>query len=422
MVCDCTECADGRMYATWVEFVCNNCFHTEGPFNQASQVSYDCSKCDGGTLEATWIEYVCNNCPHTKFGAESFETESLVEEPDWIPDGDGRALGQQNLDINLSPLHAEQTEYHTSNVFYADEDEAPLCEGCGRNQATVKWNPLKTWLLCDYCLEQAEEDDGGNMIPMDEEKIHQAEDLTSSEFVPFDQITSEIQQEWDETTVPVAADYEPLDEPTNANFSAESKLHPGLYRYKGKIGMRKGWTECQECDDIVKQKDVNWYYIKDYGQATICDSCVGKYNYKKDRLSKGGRHGELAILQFMEQDRKGAESFSAECVACDNTYRCDNCAINDKETPICDECMYQTPNMFLCQSCSVPVKRVPIGHRAFTFPLMYDPAYDPTKMPGFSAWSKEFAESLKAESVGSPSPTFNEGITGQDGPSAEPTL
>jgi len=40
-------------------------------------------------------------------GAESFESESLVEEPDWIPAGDGRALGQQNLDINLSPLHAE---------------------------------------------------------------------------------------------------------------------------------------------------------------------------------------------------------------------------------------------------------------------------------------------------------------------------
>ena len=41
------------------------------------------------------------------WGAETFESESLVEEPDWIPAGDGRALGQQNLDINLSPLHAE---------------------------------------------------------------------------------------------------------------------------------------------------------------------------------------------------------------------------------------------------------------------------------------------------------------------------
>ena len=96
-------------------------------------------------------------------------------------------------------------------------------------------------------------------------------------------------------------------------FEAE-KLHPGLYRYKGKIGLRKGWTECQSCDGLVKLNDINWYYIKNYGQATVCDSCVGKYNsyYKKDRLSKGGRHGELAIMQFMEQDKKSAETFNAE--------------------------------------------------------------------------------------------------------------
>ena len=115
--------------------------------------------CDCGCAESG----VCNcgeSCPcDCGCGVESFGTDSLVEEPDWIPDGDGRALGQQNLDINLSPLHAEQNEYHTSNVFYAE----------------VK-----------------------------------VKKMTSSEFVPFDQITSEIQQEWDETTAPIAADYEPF--------------------------------------------------------------------------------------------------------------------------------------------------------------------------------------------------------------------
>ena len=35
-------------------------------------------------------------------------TESVVQEPDWIPDGDGRAIGQQDFAINLSPLHAEE--------------------------------------------------------------------------------------------------------------------------------------------------------------------------------------------------------------------------------------------------------------------------------------------------------------------------
>tara|TARA_Y100000992_G_scaffold248873_1_gene180549 strand:+ start:119 stop:1426 length:1308 start_codon:yes stop_codon:yes gene_type:complete len=32
---------------------------------------------------------------------------ATVEEPDWIPDGDGRAIGQQDFAINLSPLHAD---------------------------------------------------------------------------------------------------------------------------------------------------------------------------------------------------------------------------------------------------------------------------------------------------------------------------
>ena len=64
-----------------------------------------------------------------------------------------------------------------------------------------------------------------------------AEDLTSSEFVPFDQITAEIQEEWDETTVPIAADYEPSNEPSNANFSAEIKTSS-----RGIISLqRKNW-------------------------------------------------------------------------------------------------------------------------------------------------------------------------------------
>ena len=43
--------------------------------------------------------------------------EPMVEEPSFIPDGDGRAIGQQNSSINLSPLHAETFE---------EEYECPL--------------------------------------------------------------------------------------------------------------------------------------------------------------------------------------------------------------------------------------------------------------------------------------------------------
>jgi len=55
-------------------------------------------------------------CPTKKMNWESYDKpnykrmmaeEPVVQEPDWIPQGDGRAVGQQDFAINLSPLHAE---------------------------------------------------------------------------------------------------------------------------------------------------------------------------------------------------------------------------------------------------------------------------------------------------------------------------
>lgn len=45
-----------------------------------------------------------------KFGFSA--EEPVVQEPDWIPQGDGRAIGQQDFAINLSPLHAESFHSH----------------------------------------------------------------------------------------------------------------------------------------------------------------------------------------------------------------------------------------------------------------------------------------------------------------------
>jgi len=52
------------------------------------------------------------------FDTESFNTEEpIVEEPAWIPAGDGRALGQQNFGINMSPLHAESFSAENKKPF-----------------------------------------------------------------------------------------------------------------------------------------------------------------------------------------------------------------------------------------------------------------------------------------------------------------
>lgn len=45
--------------------------------------------------------------------------EPMVEEPDFIPDGDGRALGQQTSSINLSPLHSESKLFNKTNTLIA---------------------------------------------------------------------------------------------------------------------------------------------------------------------------------------------------------------------------------------------------------------------------------------------------------------
>ena len=53
----------------------------------------------------------CKKCAEEVCGCSTMNAEeSAVQEPDWIPDGDGRAIGQQNFGINLSPLHAETFE------------------------------------------------------------------------------------------------------------------------------------------------------------------------------------------------------------------------------------------------------------------------------------------------------------------------
>jgi len=66
-------------------------------------------------------------------GYESFEAEPVVQEPDWIPAGDGRAIGQQDFAINLSPLHAEtlQPNVHFDPTGVSDEQWGEQIIGYG---------------------------------------------------------------------------------------------------------------------------------------------------------------------------------------------------------------------------------------------------------------------------------------------------
>ena len=338
--------------------------------------------CDCGCAESG----VCNcgeSCPcDCGCGVESFGTDSLVEEPDWIPDGDGRALGQQNLDINLSPLHAEQNEYHTSNVFYADED---------------------------------------------------VQKMTSSEFVPFDQITSEIQQEWDETTAPIAADYEPLDEPTNANFSADTS----------DIALSQ-----EEIEEIERGMDIDLSSFK----QRIANGASAKNVIETYRIR--GRHNRKELMDYEKrlyetetvgspsptfnegitgQDGPSAEptnaDFSAEETSMKQgwtiTYfgdKRDTRMAKKDGLAVMIEKLSKTSYQHKTNGVNWIVhygRYVDDGKGGRIIPLAelfrtYNGIFKWLNNPPFTIHNH-------AETVGSPSPTFDEGITGQDGPSAEPT-
>jgi len=83
----------------------------------------------------------CKKCAEGICGCSTMNAEeSAVQEPDWIPDGDGRAIGQQNFGINLSPLHAE-----TFNAELGFK-----CKFCGSTA-----EGLDTW-DDDYCSRACE--------------------------------------------------------------------------------------------------------------------------------------------------------------------------------------------------------------------------------------------------------------------------
>ena len=70
-------------------------------------------------LDYEYDTYVFTDAPQ---GGIFHADTATVEEPDWIPDGDGRAIGQQDFAINLSPLHAESKFDKVSDKI-ADEYE-----------------------------------------------------------------------------------------------------------------------------------------------------------------------------------------------------------------------------------------------------------------------------------------------------------
>ena len=76
-----------------------------------------------GNVEEELEDRMFNWESYDKPKYKTMMNESVVQEPDWIPDGDGRAVGQQDFAINMSPLHAEETPSLFDDWENLTEDE-----------------------------------------------------------------------------------------------------------------------------------------------------------------------------------------------------------------------------------------------------------------------------------------------------------
>ena len=101
--------------------------------------------------------------------------EPIVEEPAWIPAGDGRALGQQNFGINMSPLHAES--FNAENCVSCETPDwfwvGGLCSDSGELKCIA-------CCYCDNCHNrysqlESGEIEGAKTTFSPDQKFHDAE-------------------------------------------------------------------------------------------------------------------------------------------------------------------------------------------------------------------------------------------------------
>ena len=179
--------------------------------------------------------------------------------------------------------------------------------------------------------------------------VREAEDvqkMTSSEFVPFDQITNEIEQEWNETTIPVAAAYEPLNEPTNSNFSAEDEMIDRKVA-QGDITAEEGEILKGITDPIQKRR--RYTQMRRRSDPTFRKD----FNKEAETLNKICKCKDNETCYWCVTDCQGCEKaftedhLSNDCQVCDKFF-CDDCILpmqyyEDNEARVCEPCLEKYP-------------------------------------------------------------------------------
>lgn len=287
------------------------------------------------------------------YGAENFEAEEpVVQEPDWIPAGDGRAIGQQDFAINLSPLHAESSHYNAESgnlvdIYY---------------EANIRLNNPKDAKYITPSIEEGMAFEKGEGVLSSNAKI----DMNAETFE------------------------------TESNGDQVKLFYEGIYTNDDEDDEREG-QEIKSYSLVSKQDYMDYYHDTKYNPCKCdeqgCLSCFLEEAPHTPALKKGGI-SSYGMLWFEDAELNAldAESFGAES------------RFDKLSNEIADE--YEEKGMS-------PEKAQEVGDA--TAAKIGRAKYGKTGMRNMQK------KGMRADMVGNPSPTFNEDITGQDGPSANPT-
>ena len=222
----------------------SHCFDCQCELNSKTH-KMDTSGSEGGAGGGHGA--LCDSCfvGSSKMRLDKKAEEPTVQEPDFMPNGDGRAIGQQNFAINLSPLHAESfnAEKSAEKVCIMCDGEVDTeygsytqCEACGKpfhnNEDCGFEGGIYT---CVKCLQRIQRE-----MP---EELHDFEREHLESFNAesrFDKLSNEIADEYEEKGMSPEKAQEVGD-------ATAAKIGRAKY---GKTGMRKMQKKGMKADMV----------------------------------------------------------------------------------------------------------------------------------------------------------------------------
>ena len=353
--------------------------------------------------------------------SDNFEAEEpVVQEPDWIPAGDGRAIGQQDFAINLSPLHAETSDdaeefcvgcqtlvsaYDVVNakggdvclpcwskqggeiidgVAYTQEEASRYGRPKGyRNAETLMAeNSDKTFEISDVWFDTYDEESDDDF----EDEYGYTQSYEQPEMDDGDEIITldgDDDMDWEDRDL----DMELADAISDAtgfsvySFTATEILPDGSKKVLDAESEKK--TPSQYTFDT-------YHYLSDQKEELI------RY---LTQLEEGG-----ADFEVREEPMRRLNEIEGEMNSIEREVKFAESRFDKLSNEIAKE--YKEKGMS-------PEKAQEVGDA--TAAKIGRAKY------GKKGMRKMQRKGMKSDTVGNPSPTFNEDITGQDGPSADPT-